>query len=121
LEVKLYYKIGNGDYTKISMGNLEGKSNQYTGEIPTQGPGNKVEYFITVEGEGILVSSPEQPFIYEFDIKPLPESSTTSSEIVAMIIMMIIIMGFFWGGFGYAAFMAMKAEQRKLHEYQFGV
>jgi hypothetical protein len=121
LDVNLYYKVGTDDYTIVSMENLKDKGNQYTAEIPTQGPNNKVEYFIAVEGEGILVSSPEQPNIYEFNIKPLPESNTTNSEILAMIIMMIIIMGFFWGGFGYASFIALKAEQRKLHEYQYGV
>jgi hypothetical protein len=120
LEVRLYYKVGTNDYTMVAMENLKDKLNQYTAEIPTQGPGMTIRYFITVEGEGILISSPEQPLIYEFDIIALPESVTTNSEIVAMILMMIIIMGFFWGGFGYASFMALKAEQRKLHEYQYG-
>jgi hypothetical protein len=121
LDVKLYYKVGTDDYNVITMENSKEKTKQYTTEIPTQGPGNNVKYFIIVEGKGILVSSPEQPYIYEFDIVPLPESSTSNTEIVAMILMMIIIMGFFWGGFGYASFIAMKAEQRKLHEYQYGV
>jgi hypothetical protein len=120
LEVKLYYKINNEDYVISPMKNSKEYPNQYTSEIPTQGPDTKIKYFIAVEGDGILLSAPAQPYDYQFDIIPLPESIPSTSEIVAMIFMMIIIMGFFWGGFGYASFLAMRAEQRKLHEYRYG-
>jgi hypothetical protein len=120
LEVNLYYKINNKDYVILPMKNSKEYPNQYTSEIPTQGPDTVIRYYISVEGDGILLSSPAQPFDYRFEIIPLPESIPSSSEIVAMIFMMIVIMGFFWGGFGYASFLAMRAEQRKLHEYRYG-
>ena len=120
LEVRLYYKINNGDYTKIKMAFSKENTNQYYAEIPTQAPHSKIKYFVTVESEDLMVTSPPGPYINEFEIKPLPESITTNTELAAMIIMMIIIMGFFWGGFGYASFIAMRAEQRKLHEYYYG-
>jgi hypothetical protein len=94
--------------------------NQYSAEIPTQGPDSVVKYFIAVGNDDLLVCSPDSAHEFEFSIEPLPESITTTDEIVAMIIMMIIILGFFWGGFAYTARIALIAERRKLHEYYFG-
>jgi hypothetical protein len=119
-EVKLYYKINENDYKSIRMTQKKGQPNQYTADIPTQGPDNKIYYYTIVTGEGILLSCPPCPNEYEFHINPSSQTYATNSELVAMIIMMIIILGFFWGGFAYTARLAMKAEQRKLHEYYYG-
>ncbi len=120
LEVKLYYKINEEDYKIVTMYNTEENPNQYSALIPTQGPDVEVKYFITVESDILLVNTPAGEKVFEFKIFPSKESIQTSTELAAMIMMMIIIMGFFWGGFGYASFIAMRAEQRKLHEYYYG-
>jgi hypothetical protein len=117
LKVKLYYQVNGNDYDTLTMKNTPENPNQYTAEIETQGPGSNIKYFIVVSGEDILISYPPMPYEYGFSIKASAESIASEGEIVAMIIMMIIIMGFFWGGFTYAARFAMAAEQRKLHEY----
>jgi hypothetical protein len=96
------------------------QANLYAADIPTQGPFNTVYYYIQVSNDEFIVTSPAQPYEYSFGIEASEESITSSSELIAMVIMMIIIMGFFWGGFGYTSFIAMKAEQRKLHEYYYG-
>ncbi len=119
LEVKLYYSVNNGNYEIIPMKNSAEYQNIYSAEIPILAPDSVVQYFIVVEGEGILVSSPDLAHQFKLYIKPSSESYATTSELVAMIIMMIIIMGFFWGGFLYTSRIAMRAEQRKLHEYYF--
>ena len=120
LNVKLFYKINNEDFQVIPMESTSEQPNQYIAEIPTQGPDTIVQYFIMVTDDNIQVCFPDNIHTLEFSIKPLPESITTTDEIVAMIIMMIIILGFFWGGFAYAARIALLAERRKLHDYQFG-
>jgi hypothetical protein len=120
LEVKLYYKVNNEPYEIVSMESSEVIPNQFFGEIPTQGPNSVVQYFIAVKNEDVMVCSPDPTDDFEFTIKALPESIPTSDELVAMIIMMIIILGFFWGGFAYAARLALLAERRKLHEYYYG-
>ncbi len=119
-EVKLYYRINDKDYTNIKMTSTKDYPNQYSADIPTQGPDNKVYYYVTLSGDGLLLSYPPCPYEYEFSVNPSSQTYATNSELVAMVIMMIIILGFFWGGFAYAARLAMKAEQRKLHEYYYG-
>ncbi|WP_455393140.1 hypothetical protein [[Eubacterium] cellulosolvens] len=119
LKVKLYYKVDNENYEVLEMEDTPEFPNKYYGNIPTQGPDSVVRYFIMVTDGEIMVSQPDPRHIYEFTIIPSPESITTADDIIAMIIMMIIILGFFWGGFAYAARLALLAERKKLHDYYF--
>lgn len=120
LDVKLYYKVNNNDFNIVTMQNSDENTKQFKADIPTQGPDSKIEYFIAVANDEIMVSSPDLINRFEITIMASEESIPTNDEIIAMIIMMIIILGFFWGGFGYAARMAMFAERRKLHDYIYG-
>ena len=115
----MYYREAGKEFKIIQMQKSNDNPKVYTAEIPTQGPDKWMEYYISVNGEGIMVCSPSISSINEFYVNPSPESYVADYEIVAMVIMMIIIMGFFWGGFVFAARKAMIAEQRKLHEYYY--
>jgi len=119
LKVELYYRDAGKEFKIIKMQKSNDNPKIYSAEIPTQGPDKWMEYYISVNGEGIMVCSPSISSINEFYVNPSPESYIADHEIVAMVIMMIIIMGFFWGGFAFAARKAMVAEQRKLHEYYY--
>jgi hypothetical protein len=120
LQVKLYYKINDESWETVIMENTPEQPSIYTGDIPTQGPYSDIQYFAAITDGNIIRSSPDAPHLFSFTIEPSPGSIPVDEEIVAMIIMMIIILGFFWGGFAYAARLALLAERRKLHDYYYG-
>ncbi|MCK5562252.1 MAG: zinc carboxypeptidase, partial [Thermoplasmata archaeon] len=119
--VELFYQVDGGKFRRVPMSRSDDSSKPYewSGEIPTQGPGTEVGYFIAVTYQENRVTSPNILDVNSFNIEESELSQTSDLEWAAMVIMMIIIFTVIWGGFIYSARLAILTERRKMHDYRY--
>jgi hypothetical protein len=119
--VDIYFKAGNKGYQSIRMVKSEdpSKSNEWVARIPTQAPNQNVSYFFTVTDKDNQVSSPNILDVYSFWIYESELTRTDIFDWAAMIIMMILVFTIVWGGFIYSVKIAIRAEKRKMHDYNY--
>lgn len=119
--VELFYQVEGGKFKRVPMRTTGDPSKPYewSGNIPTQGPGTDVGYFIAVTYQDNRVTSPNILDVNSFNIEESELSQTSDLEWAAMAIMMIIIFTVIWGGFIYSARLAILKEKRKMHDYRY--